>query len=110
MADLQKLKADTLKIKRHDQNNIAGEIQLDKEKLLFFSVPYDRGWHALVNGEKRKILNTNIGFLGLLLKPGSHKIELYYEPPFLYWGLIISIIPVIIYGSVFMKKNIVSII
>jgi uncharacterized membrane protein YfhO len=46
------LKEDTLKIIDQGNNLIKGTINLKKKKLLFFSIPFDKGWAAIVDGKK----------------------------------------------------------
>ena len=83
---------DTLKITEHGQNFIKGEISLEKPKFLFFTIPYDAGWEAMVNGNKQEILKSNIGFSGLMLPKGEYKIELNYLPPYFNISLWITIL------------------
>ncbi len=68
------------------QNHIKGHITLDTTAMMFFSIPYDQGWKATVNGKIKPLEKINFGFTGLLLEPGKHAIELTYEPPLSKWG------------------------
>ena len=61
------------------------------DNLLFFSVPYDRGWTAYVNGEKTDIEIVNIGFMAVKVPGGTTStIEFRYQTPFFKVGCIIS--------------------
>lgn len=62
-------------------NLIRGHITLDNTSMVFFSLPFDAGWKAKADGKPAKLEQVDIGFTGLLLEPGAHTIELYYEPP-----------------------------
>ncbi len=64
-----------------------------KDNLLFFSVPYDKGWTAYVNGEKADIEVVDIGMMAVRVKghTDSH-IEFRYTTPMLREGIIISLI------------------
>jgi uncharacterized membrane protein YfhO len=62
-------------------NLIKGHIERDQPVMLFFSIPYDDGWKAEVDGVKKELEMIHYGFTGLLLDPGKHAIELRYEPP-----------------------------
>jgi uncharacterized membrane protein YfhO len=64
---------------------------------LFFSIPYDQGWTAIVDGQKIRPLRVNIGFMGIILDAGDHSVELQYEVPYYYKGLIISIFSLFTY-------------
>jgi uncharacterized membrane protein YfhO len=77
-----KLKKDSFQIKAFNHSHITGSIHLSDKKMLFFSIPYDEGWEISVNEEKEKLQRVNIGFSGIVLPPGSHKIELTYRPPY----------------------------
>jgi uncharacterized membrane protein YfhO len=79
------LKIDTLTITSFRQDNIKGNIHLDKPKVLFFSIPYNEGWQIKVDGKKEKFSRINIGFTGILLTKGDHKIELNFTP--LYYSI-----------------------
>jgi uncharacterized membrane protein YfhO len=90
------LKQDTLNITSFSENKIEGTIELEKEKLLFFSIPFDDGWRAYVNGQEKELKLVNIGFMGLMLDEGQHHIVLSYTSPFVTAGAIISLIMIFV--------------
>ena len=64
------------------QMNNAGfhaEITLDKANLVFFSVPYDDGFTAYVNGEKTDILQVDEGLMAVLCPAGASSIDFVYQ-------------------------------
>ena len=64
------------------QMNNAGfhaEITLDKTNLVFFSVPYDDGFTAYVNGEKADILRVDEGLMAVLCPAGTSSIDFVYQ-------------------------------
>ncbi|MEE1279649.1 MAG: YfhO family protein [Oscillospiraceae bacterium] len=67
-------------------------ITLDKPNLVFYSVPYDDGWSATVNGKKVDLERVNSGFVAVLCDAGENEIVFTYTTPGLYVGIIISII------------------
>ncbi len=59
---------------------------------VFFSVPYDDGWSATVNGRPAEILKTNIGFMSVIVPEGSEvKISFTYTTPGLFQGVLITL-------------------
>jgi len=84
------LRADSLHIVSFAPHHIVGKISIDKPGLLFFSIPYDLGWHAKVNGEEVPVKLTNIGFVGIELQTGDFEVELSYTPAYLHEGTILS--------------------
>ncbi len=81
---------DTLQKTEVKDNRISGEITLDREKLLYLSVPYSKGWSAYVDGEKADILKANLTYMALALGEGTHSVVLRYETPCLRLGMLIS--------------------
>ena len=64
------------------QMNNAGfhaEITLEKQNLVFFSVPYDDGFTAYVNGEKTDILRVDEGLMAVLCPAGASSIDFVYQ-------------------------------
>ena len=82
-SDIQARQSQAMKMESFNQNEIKGRITLNEERLLFFTIPFDSGWHAEVDGVPSELLRMNIGFTGLMVKPGSHTIALKYQPA--YW-------------------------
>lgn len=97
--DVTALKQDTLSMTSFSENRIEGTIKVDRAKLLFFSIPNDRGWNAIVDEQEVKPLLINMGFMGLLLKPGTHKITLFYKPPYFNMSLLVSLVSLLIFAS-----------
>jgi uncharacterized membrane protein YfhO len=106
--DVKLLKQDTLKITLFKQNHITGNISLKTPKMLFFSIPYDKGWNAIIDNKKIKPMLCNIGFLGLFLEPGKHVIELNFKPPLFYESMILSIAGILIYLIIIIVYRIVK--
>ena len=104
--DLKKYQLENINIKGNELN---GNIKLDKDGLLFMSIPYDKGWNIYVDGKKvpyKKLANT---FIGINLKKGQHKIKMKFYPKGLIIGLFISSISfilTILYIKVLLPKSI----
>ena len=65
------------------QMNNAGfhaEISLEKENLVFFSVPYDDGFTAYVNGTETDIVEVDEGLMAVLCPAGENTIDFVYQP------------------------------
>ena len=72
------------------KNSFEATVSREKESLVFFSIPYDEGWSATVNGKPSKIEKVNVGFMAVPVEAGESKIIFRYETPGLKTGLIIS--------------------
>lgn len=63
----------------------------DQRNLVFFSVPYEDGWSATVNGESVPILRSNVGFMAVECPAGQNvSIVFTYATPGLQDGVRIS--------------------
>ncbi len=91
------LKVDTLQITKFENSKIEGTIELQENKMLFFTIPYDRGWKIKVNGKQEELSRVNIGFTGIILPAGKHEIELYYVPEYSKITSMISIVSIILF-------------
>lgn len=68
------------------------------DNLLFFSVPYDKGWTAYVNGEKNEIEKVDKGFMAVRVPGGTTSdIKFVYRQPGFHTGIIITAVCSIIY-------------
>lgn len=79
-----------------DADGFSAQITLSESDLVFFSVPYDEGWRATVNGEKAEIYKVNVGFMAVECSAGDNEIRFDYEPPGLNVGIIITLISLLI--------------
>jgi len=80
-----------------DTNGFSAKINLKKESLVFFSVPYDKGFSALVNGEKALIEKVDNGFMAVRCPKGEGvEIIFNYETGGLKMGIMISLFGLIL--------------
>ena len=75
---------------KRDNTGFSAEVRRDKDDLVFFSVPYDEGWTAYVNGEPAEIEKVNVGFMAVKVGKGTSNIRFEYRTPGLANGLIIT--------------------
>jgi uncharacterized membrane protein YfhO len=59
--------------------------------MLFFSIPYDKGWKILVDGEKADPVFIGNAFLAVDLPEGEHEVSISYTPPGFVPGLKLSL-------------------
>ena len=79
-----------------DRLGFTARTNFDRPKLLFFSVPWEEGWSASVNGEAAYIERANIGFMAVRVPAGESLIRFDYMTPGLVGGIKISIAGVIV--------------
>ncbi|MBQ6734753.1 MAG: YfhO family protein, partial [Lachnospiraceae bacterium] len=69
---------------------------LEKESLLFFSVPAAEGFTLYVDGEEKEMIIADYGLMAVQVPAGTHEVEAVYRPPFRGAGRLISILGVLI--------------
>lgn len=74
----------------YDTKGFTARINLERDNLVFFSVPYDSGWTARVDGKSVPIVKANGGMMAVPAQAGSRTITFTYETPGLVLGLWLS--------------------
>lgn len=64
-----------------DGTGFTAQITLDRENLVFFSVPFDEGFTATVNGKPAEIERVDGGLSAVLCPAGENTIVFSYETP-----------------------------
>lgn len=73
-----------------DNSGFTAKVTRNKESLVFFSVPFDEGWTATVNGKEAEIEKVNVGFMAVKVPEGASTIRFDYETPRLKAGFVIT--------------------
>jgi uncharacterized membrane protein YfhO len=96
--DTDKLKANSLHINSFSNNSIDGEINAKSKQLVFFSIPFDRGWKATTNGMDTTIVKVDGGLSAIPVEPGKNVISLRYTPPFVAMGLYLTLLGSLVFA------------
>ncbi len=91
-------KKDTLQMVSHNDQHFEGNIDLDHTKLLFLSIPYDKGWKVQVDGKPTDTQLVTFGMTGVILDKGKHQLKIYYDAPYFKTGSMVSGISILIFG------------
>ena len=84
---------------------------LPDSTLVFFSVPYTKGFSCTVDGKDTEILSADYGLMAIPVEGGCHEIRVTYTPEGFKNGLIMSVIGLLILGGLtwytlkYIKKN-----
>lgn len=87
---------------QYDNTGFRANIDLTgkESQLVFFSVPYEAGWSACVNGQQVEVEKVNIGFMAVKVPGGmKSKICFYYETPGLKAGLLVTGAAVLVFAA-----------
>lgn len=81
----------------HGDTFIKGNVNAEKDGILFTSIPYDKGWKVTIDGIDEDIIPIGEGLIGLNLKKGEHKIVFTYKPVGFLLGIVISTVSLLIF-------------
>ena len=79
VSDCADRRASACRVFQMTNSGFHAEIDLGKEDLVFFSVPYDDGFTAYVNGRETDILRVDEGLMAVLAPAGENTIDFVYQ-------------------------------
>ena len=76
-------------------NEVSGTVEATGTGVLIISIPNDEGWQAYIDNQECQMMESDYGFIGIVVPEGNHKIQLKYSIPKLKEGSMISCIGMI---------------
>ena len=96
--DCQKLQDQAAVDFRTTKDGFLSHTDYDSEKLVFYSVPYDEGFTAYVNGKEVPIYRANVGFMAVQVPAGQAEIEFRYQAP----GLAVGEVCLVTFAAIYL--------
>ena len=84
-------------IRTYEPTHIVIQTSSDVPKLLFLSDVYDSGWQAKIDGVSSPIYRADYDFRAMSVSAGTHTVEFSYAPSEFYWGILWSIIGIVVF-------------
>ena len=72
------------------KNSFTSKIKTNKDALVIYTIPYDKGWQATVNQKDVTIEKVDNGVMAIKVSKGTNNIKFKYFPPGLKIGLMLS--------------------
>ena len=97
-----------LNVTENKERYIKGTINLAKDKMLYTSIPYDKGWVVYVDGEKlsdENIVKIGNALMGVNMESGEHTVEFKFTPVGFVPGILISVFGILILALLFFFKK-----
>ena len=91
-------------------NYLSAKYHSDKDGFMVMTIPYDKGWKIMVDGEEIEYYDVNGGFIGFAVKAGEHDFAMSFIPEGFKEGLVlsalgsVSFVVLLIYTVIFKKK------
>ena len=80
---------------------VSGKLHLEEEGRLILSIPYEKSWTVLVNGQEKEPATFGDAFIALDLDAGDYEIELRYEPEGKKLGILITVVSLCVFALLF---------
>ena len=71
-------------------DSMSGDISVQQDGWFVLSLPYDNGFHILVDGKQTEYFRTDSDFIGFPIAGGTHQISVSYRAPGLSEGILCS--------------------
>ncbi|MCB1058503.1 MAG: YfhO family protein, partial [Acidobacteria bacterium] len=84
---------------------LAARVVASAPALIATSQPAIPGWRARVDGEPAALVETDGAFLGLLVGPGDHRVEVVYAPASWRWGLVACALGVLVAAFLLRRRS-----
>ena len=88
------------------RSGFTAHIDAKEAGLVVFTIPHDKGFSAMVDGEKTEIIPCDVSFMGVWVEPGEHEITFTYRTRMLIPGIAMSLLAAVILGAyVYLAKK-----
>ena len=84
---------------------LTASVTAKKGEYLYIPVCTDKGWSLTVNGEKTEIKTCIGSFIAIPLQEGENEIEMKFTPYLMNYGLIISVVALVIFVAYLLIKK-----
>jgi len=72
------------------QTGFTAHISAKEAGMVVFTIPYDKGFDAKIDGQAAEIIPCDVAFMGVWVEPGEHEIEFSYHTRMLGLGIAMS--------------------
>ena len=81
---------------KRDNTGFSCSTNYENKKIVWFSVPYDSGWKATIDGKNAEIIKS-AGMMAVKVPKGNHKLIFKYCTPCFKIGMVLSIVSFIVF-------------
>ncbi len=111
---VERLNANGMTVTQVTDNRITGTVNAPQDGALYLSIPYDKGWKAVMDGSVKldtfpiaqNAEGTDGALLGVDLPAGEHSVTLTYHPPGLTLGVLISVAAALVLLAIWLYPRI----
>ena len=80
-------------------DGFTAHITADEAGIVVFTIPFDKGFSAAVDGQRTEIIPCDVAFMGVFVEPGEHEIVFTYRTRMLLPGVAMSLLAAAMLGG-----------
>ncbi len=84
---------------RETANEATLEVESLGQSFLVMSVTPHKYWHVAIDGRETRAIVTNIGYQGVILTPGHHRVTMEYRNELVRVGMLVSILSMLVLSA-----------
>lgn len=88
------LEQSPMEVSSYGDTFVKGKVNAVQSGVLLFTIPYEKGWTAYIDGRKMALKAFGKAFLSLELEEGEHTVTLQYHMPGKFAGMVLSVLSV----------------
>ncbi|HVG24873.1 MAG TPA: YfhO family protein, partial [Thermoanaerobaculia bacterium] len=96
----ERFRGGSVHVRRYEGQRTELDVESRGWNLLVTSDTHWPGWHARVNGRETEVVKVNGAFNGVYIPPGQAKVELWYWPEEVTYGLIAGVVGLLLLAFV----------
>lgn len=88
----------------YDSTHLSGRLSLSRAGRLILSVPYEKGWKIMLNGEAAEPVLFGEAFIAFDLEPGDYELSMHYVPYGQYAGMAVSGVSILLFAGLMLMR------
>jgi len=89
----------------YDSTHLCGKLTLTEPGRLILSIPYEKGWTVLINGEEAEPELFGGSLMAFEMEAGEYELSMHYVPAGKYAGIVVSAVSVAIFVVLILLKK-----
>lgn len=89
----------------YTSDTLRGNVTLKEPGRLILSVPYEKGWSVLINGEETTPALFGGTFMAFDLPPGEYELSMRYVPYGKYAGIVVSVASILCFAALLARRR-----
>ena len=86
-------------VRRLRADGFTAHITANEAGIVVFTIPFDKGFSAAVDGQRTEIIPCDVAFMGVFVEPGEHEIVFTYRTRMLLPGIAMSLLAAAVLGG-----------